>query len=52
LVECKWKDNNKPVQKGEIEKGDELLALCISEGRSEKDKAIREFHEKKLLADS
>ncbi len=34
-----------------IEKGDELLALCISEGRSEKDKAIREFHEKKLITD-
>ncbi len=35
-----------------IEKGDELLALCISEGRSEKDKAIRESHEKKGLAES
>jgi len=34
-----------------IEKGDELLALCISEGRGEKDKAIRESHEKKLIAD-
>jgi len=34
-----------------IEKGDELLALCISEGRSEKDKAIRESHEKKLVTD-
>jgi len=34
-----------------IQKGDELLALCISEGRGEKDKAIREFHEKKLVAD-
>ena len=34
-----------------IQKGDELLALCISEGRGEKDKAIREFHEKKLIAD-
>jgi len=34
-----------------IQKGDELLALCISEGRGEKDKAIREFHEKKLVVD-
>jgi len=34
-----------------IQKGDELLALCISEGRGEKDKAIREFHEKKLITD-
>ncbi len=34
-----------------IQKGDELLALCISDKRSEKDKAIREFHEKKLIAD-
>jgi len=34
-----------------IQKGDELLALCISKGRSEKDKAIRESHEKKLIAD-
>ncbi len=34
-----------------IQKDDELLALCISEGRSEKDKAIRESHEKKLVTD-
>jgi len=34
-----------------IEKGDELLILCISEGREEKDKAIRESHEKKLVND-
>jgi len=34
-----------------IEKGDELLALCISDKRSEKDKAIREFHQKKLITD-
>ncbi len=34
-----------------IQKGDELLALCISEGRGEKDKAIRESHEKKLITD-
>jgi len=34
-----------------IEKEDELLVLCISEGREEKDKAIRESHEKKLVID-
>ena len=34
-----------------MEKDDELYVLCISDKRSEKDKAIRESHEKKLLAD-
>jgi len=34
-----------------MEQGDELYVLCISDKRSEKDKAIREFHEKKLIAD-
>ena len=34
-----------------IEQGDELYVLCLSDKRSEKDKAIREFHEKKLIAD-
>ncbi len=34
-----------------IEKEDELLVLCISEGREEKDRAIRESHEKKLVID-
>jgi len=34
-----------------IQQGDELLALCISDKRSEKDKAIRESHEKKLITD-
>jgi len=29
-------------------KGSELYILCISEGRGEKDKVIRESHEKKL----
>ncbi|TKJ46944.1 hypothetical protein CEE34_06185 [Candidatus Aerophobetes bacterium Ae_b3a] len=34
-----------------IKQGDELYVLCISDKRSEKDKAIREFHQKKLIAD-
>jgi len=34
-----------------MEKEDELYVLCISDRRSEKDKAIREFQEKKLIAD-
>jgi len=34
-----------------MEKENELYVLCISDKRSEKDKAIREFHEKKLIAD-
>jgi transposase len=33
------------------EKGDEVYILCRSEGRKEKDQAIRETHEGKLLAD-
>jgi transposase len=33
------------------EKGDEVYILCRSEGRKEKDRAIRETHEGKLLAD-
>ena len=33
------------------EKGDEVYILCRSEGREEKDRAIRETHEGKLLAD-
>jgi transposase len=32
-------------------KGDETVALCKSEGREEKDRAIREKQEKRLLAD-
>lgn len=32
-------------------KGDEVYILCRSEGRKEKDRAIRETHEGKLLAD-
>ena len=34
-----------------MEQGNELYVLCLSDKRSEKDKAIREFHEKKLIAD-
>jgi len=34
-----------------MKQGDELYVLCLSDKRSEKDKAIRESHEKKLLAD-
>ena len=34
-----------------MEKEDELYVLCLSDRRSEKDKAIREFQEKKLIAD-
>jgi len=34
-----------------MEKGNELYVLCLSDKRSEKDKAIRESHEKKLLTD-
>jgi transposase len=33
------------------EKGEEVYILCRSEGRKEKDRAIRETHEGKLLAD-
>ncbi len=33
------------------EKGDEVYILCRSEGRKEKDRAIRRTHEGKLLAD-
>jgi len=33
------------------QKGDEVYILCRSEGRKEKDRAIREKHEGKLLAD-
>jgi transposase len=34
-----------------MEQGDELYVLCLSDKRSEKDRAIRESHEKKLLSD-
>jgi len=34
-----------------IAAGNEIHILCVSEGRKEKDRAIREKHEKQLLAD-
>jgi len=34
-----------------MEQGDELYVLCLSDKRSEKDRAITESHEKKLLSD-
>jgi transposase len=34
-----------------IETDNEMYVLCISDGRKNKDKAIRETHEKRLLAD-
>jgi len=34
-----------------MEKENELYILCLSEGRKEKDKEIRESHEKKLVID-
>ncbi len=33
------------------QKGNEVYILCLSEGREEKDRAIRETHEKRLLED-
>lgn len=33
------------------ERGDEVYLLCLSEGRQEKDRAIRETHEQRLKAD-
>lgn len=38
-----------PVQIKRIERGDEILLLCISAARAEKDRAIREKQEKRLL---
>lgn len=40
-----------PVQIRRIERGDEALLLCISPARAEKDRAIREKQEKRLLAE-
>ena len=39
------------VQIKRRQKGDELYILCLSDGRQEKDRAIREKHEQRLLAD-
>ncbi|MGH7219948.1 MAG: IS1634 family transposase [Nitrospiraceae bacterium] len=33
------------------QKGDELYVLCLSDGRQEKDRAIREKHQQRLLTD-
>jgi transposase len=38
-----------PVQIKRIERGDEVLLLCISPARAEKDRGIREKQEKRLL---
>ena len=39
------------VQIKRRQKGDELYILCLSDGHQEKDRAIREKHEQRLLAD-
>jgi len=39
------------VQIKRRQKGDELYILCLSDGRQEKDRAIREKHEQRLLED-
>lgn len=49
--------NNPAQKKPRVEvkigrRGDETYVLCRSEGRLEKDRAIREKHEKRLLADA
>lgn len=40
-----------PVQIKRIDKGDEVFLLCVSPARAEKEKAIRERQEKKLVKD-
>lgn len=39
------------VEIKKVERGDEVYILCLSEGRKEKDKAIRETQEKRMLKD-
>src|SRR2546427_1643801 len=39
------------VQIKRRQKGDELYILCLSDGRQEKDRALREKHEQRLLED-
>lgn len=39
------------VQIKRMEKGEEVYILCLSEGRQEKDRAIREKHEGRLIMD-
>ena len=43
--------NKVPVQIKRIEKGDEVFLLCVSPARAEKERAIRERQEKKLVKD-
>jgi transposase len=43
--------NKVPVQIKQIEKGDEVFLLCVSQARAEKERAIRERQEKKLVKD-
>jgi transposase len=43
--------NKIPVQIKRIEKGDEVLLLCVSPARAEKERGIRERQEKKLVKD-
>ena len=43
--------NKVPVQIKRIEKGDEVFLLCVSSARAEKERAIRERQEKKLVKD-
>ena len=40
-----------PVRIKRIEKGDEIFLLCVSPARAEKERAIRERQEKKLIKD-
>ena len=43
--------NKMPVQIKRIEKGDEVFLLCVSPARAEKERAIRERQEKRLVKD-
>jgi transposase len=43
--------NKVPVQIKRVDKGDEVFLLCVSPARAEKEKAIRERQEKKLVKD-
>jgi transposase len=40
-----------PVQVKRRESGEQVYVLCLSEGRKEKDRAIRQSHERRLLKD-
>jgi len=43
--------NKVPVQIKRLEKGDEVFLLCVSPARAEKERAIRERQEKRLVKD-